>query len=131
MNVVAGIEIALGVPVDILGMPAVSTFPGFPRYWLPGAKWRHVEKLREDESIAISTLPILKQATQFLGVFFGVLRWLWNYRKLENRVVFVYESYIPSLCGASLACFALSAPMIVLIADPPGGATASRSLRGR
>lgn len=94
-NLIKGIEIVLGKPIDIINVLPVGTFPRqHSDFYLKSRKWSHSPGA-DDHEIGSINIPIIKQITRTMSCKSQIKKWIG--KSDANRHIILYSTYLPFL----------------------------------
>lgn len=116
-NLIGGVEAAAEGSAHVISFVPASMFPRGRQIFF-GAGTRVLEDGRRVASVFFINLPMVKQITQALGIFFPLVRWLWSNRS-SGRVVIVYNVFSPHSIPVLAATRLLGGKAVAFVADLP------------
>jgi glycosyltransferase involved in cell wall biosynthesis len=116
-NFISALEAAANRPVEVISYTPAAMFPR-GRQVLYGEGTRSWNSGRSALYIGYINLPLLKQASQAVSIFRGVLGWLRRCRAAE-RVVILYNVFAPHALPVLAARALGGGRAITIVADTP------------
>lgn len=125
---VKGVERALGRPVHVVSVRPVPMWPGSEEVLVRGSCDRVGE--RSVVSVPFLNVPVLKQVSVFLALFWHVGYWLRDHRSSARRVVVVYNLFSPFSLSVLLARRLFGGTTAAIVADLAHGVYQFKGWRG-
>jgi len=117
-NIVNGVEVASGGPMNLVSSLPVHDYPLSPRIVVHGARWCHRED-SEDVMLPYLNVVVLKHLTRFVSCFYYTSAWLTRNRGMGKRMVLVYGSHSGHLAAALAAVRVLGGKIVNIVTDLP------------
>ena len=115
---IRGIEEACGKPINLISFPMVSDFPSQKEWYIKGGRWHHNPESNDVIIPVINVFP-LKLLFRFTVMIFEIIRWSFQKRHADQRMVFLYSSQSSQLLALLISSIFFKTCKFAILTDPP------------
>lgn len=115
-NIINGLEVSLGHPVDLASAVAVSDYPAFPQIVFPYVRFSHTAGAR-DVLLPYLNIILLRHVTRLFSSLAFTFAWLRRQDRNARRVILVYAMHSPFVVTALMMSRLFGAKAAIIIPD--------------